>query len=287
MAIETKDVTKQTKKHKKNKNIVSFEEESINKETAIEVLAKIHKSDDIKEESIVEEVKGKKRKSKSKNDSINEQEIDEFVDVVKTENKQDTKKEKKQKKKKNKLKNNSELQSGESVKSSKNKRKTDNAVNEETEPKKQKLSDENGESVEPNENDTETPAKTEESIRAKKRKKHQQLMDEKKKKAQLATQENVLNYLSKWKHARNDWKFEKLKQIWLSDNVFDSSKIPDEFWETAVEYFSGSRGFIRNLIVREALKIIENEDKAEEENLEEEYQSRLKRARDIVQNLQE
>ncbi|KAJ8933906.1 hypothetical protein NQ314_013706 [Rhamnusium bicolor] len=130
--------------------------------------------------------------------------------------------------------------------------------------------------------------KNSESIRAQKRKKHAKLLEEKRLKAVVATQQNVLNYLSKWKHSRDEWKFEKLKQIWLQQNLFDCSKIPNEFWETAVDYFSGSKGFIRNCVLRDALKIIENENESsQEDNADENYLLILKRARDIVQTLQD
>ncbi|KAG5896535.1 hypothetical protein JTB14_030740 [Gonioctena quinquepunctata] len=129
--------------------------------------------------------------------------------------------------------------------------------------------------------------KTEESIRAKKRKKHAKLLEEKKLKTEVTSQQTALNYLSKWKHCRSEWKFEKLKQIWLSQNMFDCSKIPNEFWDTALEYFASSRGFIRKLVLREALKVIENQEKLEEDDISEDQQVKLQRARDIVQNLQE
>ncbi|KAJ8922728.1 hypothetical protein NQ315_007763 [Exocentrus adspersus] len=126
-----------------------------------------------------------------------------------------------------------------------------------------------------------------ESIRAQKRKKHQKLLEEKRLKSELSSQQNVLNYLSKWKHCRNEWKFEKLKQIWLQQNLFDTGKVPSEFWETAVEYFSGAKGAIRSVILKEALKIIEKEESTEEENTNENELLVLQRARDIVQHLQE
>ncbi|XP_072385447.1 uncharacterized protein [Diabrotica undecimpunctata] len=153
--------------------------------------------------------------------------------------------------------------------------------------KKKKVNSEDVKDQEDPTNASENPTEnTAESKRAKKRKKHMELQVAKKLKATLVTQESVLNYLSKWKHSRSEWKFEKLKQIWLSQNLFDSAKIPEEFWTTTLEYYTNSRGFVRNLILRDALKLIEN-DKADEDNPDEENQSKLKRARDIVQTLQE
>lgn len=125
--------------------------------------------------------------------------------------------------------------------------------------------------------------KREESIRARKRKKHAELLQERKLKAELGLQQKCLNYLSQWKHTRDAWKFEKLKQVWLQQNMFDSAKVPEEFWDILVEYFSGCKGKARGTIVQAALKIIESEEeKTNDNNI-----SNVKRARDVIQNLQE
>lgn len=128
----------------------------------------------------------------------------------------------------------------------------------------------------------------EESKRAKKRKKHAQLLDEKKTKAELTMQEKCLNYLSQWRHCRNDWKFEKLKQVWLHQNMFDSDKMPDKFWDTLILYFSSAKGKIRQVISDNALKIVEAADgKTDSSESSEIHDVKLHRARSILQNLEE
>lgn len=124
--------------------------------------------------------------------------------------------------------------------------------------------------------------KCEESIRAKKRKKHAALMQEKKLKSELALQQKCLNYLSQWKHNRSDWKFEKLKQVWLQQNMFNADKVPEEIWDTLVEYFAGCKGKARETIIQDALKVIEGDEDEESGGGVD-----LKRARDIIQNMQE
>lgn len=138
-----------------------------------------------------------------------------------------------------------------------------------------------------------------ESKRALKRKKHQQLILEKKIKTNCALQEKCLNYLSHWKHHNSDWKFEKLKQIWLQQNMFDCKKVPEEFWQILVDYFNNAKGKIRENIVTDAVKIIEeqnmtktiseNEDNDVEDNKDEEVNDmnvKILRAKHIVQFLQ-
>ncbi|XP_044748245.1 uncharacterized protein C7orf50 homolog isoform X2 [Coccinella septempunctata] len=118
------------------------------------------------------------------------------------------------------------------------------------------------------------------SKRALKRTKHQQLLDQKKKESDNESQQKALNYLSKWKHARSEWKFEKLRQVWLVQNIYDSGKIDEKYWETLIDYLNNSKGKVREKVINEAIKIIENEE------IELNDQMKFKRAKDIVQCLQ-
>lgn len=282
-------------KTRKNKNlkIVSFDEEIIKKNNADKLLSKSDKKNDSKnvELTVTREnenckiesneigIKKRKKAKKQKNNGVDDnysanQESHSEVKPNRSKRKLETNE-------KQNLNNNAEHQNGDSLEESqekKVKRKKREKVNESNIPEQREVTDEVS---------VENPkVKTAESIRAQKRKKHAKLLEDKRLKTELTTQENTLNYLSKWKHCRSEWKFEKLKQIWLQQNLFDASKIPNEFWETAVEYFSGSKGFIRNVVMRDALKIIEKEESTEEEDTDENYLLILKRARDIVQNLQ-
>lgn len=133
--------------------------------------------------------------------------------------------------------------------------------------------------------ETQTDGKKE-SIRSQKRKKHTKLLEDKKIKVELELQQKALNYISLWKHNRLEWKFEKLRQVWLQQNLFDASKIPSDFWDTTVQYFSGAKGQSRQTVLDQAIKYIEDEEKSLEKSADEDYQIRVKRARDIVQNLE-
>lgn len=124
-----------------------------------------------------------------------------------------------------------------------------------------------------------------ESIREKKRKKHKELLETKRVKSEENMQKQCLNYLSKWKHAHNTWKFEKLKQIWLQKHIFDEVKIPSDFWNVALDYFISSKGKTRNTLLQESLKIVEDVDS--KDKIPEELKLKYNRAREIVQNLQE
>ncbi|KAK9758982.1 WKF domain [Popillia japonica] len=126
----------------------------------------------------------------------------------------------------------------------------------------------------------------EESIRARKRRKHMELLQAKKLRHEVDLQQKCLNYLSLWKHSRSQWKFEKLKQIWLQQNMFDDTKIPDEFWDTLVEYFNSAKGQAKSSLLSGAVKIVDSVEEMDDESPEKTNVKYL-RARNIVQNIQE
>ncbi|XP_018567868.1 uncharacterized protein C7orf50 [Anoplophora glabripennis] len=293
-------------KLKLNKNLktVSFDEEIITKDSANELLSQVQQTNEIMEKSSVKTKKGdivstnglrnddsnetivtnRKSKRKRRNKVVSENNIGNQEVLLETKMKRIKRKlvtdDENLKNDQVSVKDQNQNEESEEKKMKKRKKVKDHEIEKSGQPE---VTDQQVGEV-----SVENPkVKTSESIRAQKRKKHAKLLEEKRLKGEVVSQQNALNYLSKWKHCRSEWKFEKLKQIWLQQNLFDTSKIPSEFWETALEYFNGSKGFIRNVVLRDALKIIEKEESTEEENADENYLLIVKRARDIVQNLQE
>lgn len=125
--------------------------------------------------------------------------------------------------------------------------------------------------------------------RQKKKQKHQKLLEAQK--DQTATKEKQRNaeYLQKWKHSRDNWKFEKLRQISIQQTLFEQDKLSNDVWSIALEYLAGSKGAAKDKIVKLANDAIEEEDKrAEQQETEEERQLILnsvkyQRARDLLQ----
>lgn len=287
---------------KKLKNIVYFEDEVIKKEEADSLLNRLKETKkQYENETGISKIERKKKKTRKQ-----QVEIENESETVNKQNEihQDCKTEQVKKKRKHQdessdSKTNVEENTIKKEKSKKSKKIPEN--NEEGSPpkksKKRKQEEEDKDHADNNTIEEDSSNKEEgtdsakkpksESKRSLKRKKHAQLLEEKKMKGELKMQQSVLNYLSKWKHARCEWKFEKLKQIWLQQNLFVIDKLPEEFWSTIVEYLNGSKGATRKIILKEALKIIEKEDKAEGENDDNNYQTTLRRARDVVQTLEE
>ncbi|KYM82788.1 Uncharacterized protein C7orf50 like protein, partial [Atta colombica] len=90
-----------------------------------------------------------------------------------------------------------------------------------------------------------------------------------------------------WKHSRNEWKFEKLKQIWLMDNLLDENSISDNLFPVVLEYFEGCKGMAREVLLRKGMEIIRKaEAETDEDNKNEIMMSTTyKRARQLLQTL--
>lgn len=150
-----------------------------------------------------------------------------------------------------------------------------------------------------------TDQKGKKSIRQMKREKHAQRQAEAQAVAKDELKSQCINYLSQWKHNRQNWKFMKAKQVWLYKSKFSSQLVPDSSWQILLEYFEYAQGNIRNLLLEDANKVIKkmdewtesqnNRDKKEDGFADDEPapetekpdDTSYKRARDIIQCLQE
>lgn len=90
-----------------------------------------------------------------------------------------------------------------------------------------------------------------------------------------------------WKHAKSEWKFEKLRQIWLLDHLLDDELIPDDIFPTVLEYFEGCKGMAREQLLKKGMDVIRKREDSEETPLVEEATESVeyKRARQLLQAL--
>ncbi|XP_063363353.1 uncharacterized protein C7orf50 homolog [Cydia amplana] len=151
--------------------------------------------------------------------------------------------------------------------------------------------------------ETTGPKKGQKSIRQMKREKHAERQATAQAVAKDDHKNECLNYLSQWKHNRQNWKFMKAKQVWLFKNKFSTSLVPDASWPTLLEYFESAQGNIRKLLLEDANKIImqlddwtesQNKESKDDEETEETNTEAAKpddnvykRARNLIQCLQE
>lgn len=53
--------------------------------------------------------------------------------------------------------------------------------------------------------------------------------------------EKTISYLTKWDTNRDEWKYEKLRQIYIQKHVFDEAIISNEHSDLAIKYLSTSK----------------------------------------------
>ncbi|CAJ0759386.1 24278_t:CDS:2, partial [Entrophospora sp. SA101] len=51
--------------------------------------------------------------------------------------------------------------------------------------------------------------------------------------------------LVQWKYHTKDWKFQKIRQIWLLTNVYNINMFPDELFEIFLDYLIDLKGLAR------------------------------------------
>ncbi|CAG8630564.1 11498_t:CDS:2 [Acaulospora morrowiae] len=75
----------------------------------------------------------------------------------------------------------------------------------------------------------------------------------------------ALLYLVEWKFCRSNWKFQKLRQIWLLKHVYDRDMFPDDFFKIFLDYIADLAGHARESTSKEAQAIV-NEPEPEQIN---------------------
>ncbi|XP_046968781.1 uncharacterized protein C7orf50 homolog [Vanessa cardui] len=139
------------------------------------------------------------------------------------------------------------------------------------------------------------------SIRQMKKEKYAQRQADAQAVAKDQLKSQCLNYLTQWKHDKQNWKFMKAKQVWLYKNKFSTQLVPEANWPVFLEYFESATGNIKKMLLDDAHKIIKQMDEWTEshqnedtEDKEDEASSVTKpdeniynRARSLIQCLQE
>ncbi|XP_054454559.1 uncharacterized protein C7orf50 homolog [Anoplopoma fimbria] len=94
--------------------------------------------------------------------------------------------------------------------------------------------------------------------------------------------QQALDYLTCWAENRTEWKFQKTRQTWLLQHMFEFEKVPDEKFSVLLQYLEGLQGGSKDTTVQKALALVEESGKAPEDK---DIQQRAHRAREIIQLL--
>lgn len=95
--------------------------------------------------------------------------------------------------------------------------------------------------------------------------------------AQLA-----LDYLNCWAGNRDEWKFQKTRQTWLLQHMFDSEKVSDDTFSVLLDYLEGLQGAAKHTTVEKALALVQQSGETPDNTL---VQQRAHRAREVIQLL--
>ncbi|XP_062847898.1 uncharacterized protein C7orf50 homolog [Trichomycterus rosablanca] len=99
-------------------------------------------------------------------------------------------------------------------------------------------------------------------------------------------QTQALEYLTCWSKKRDEWKFQKTRQVWLLQHMYDNEKVPDSHFSILLEYIEGLRGVARETTVQKAEALVRfGGGQEEKEDGATDAQTRTNRAREVIQML--
>ncbi|XP_068438770.1 uncharacterized protein C7orf50 homolog [Clinocottus analis] len=93
---------------------------------------------------------------------------------------------------------------------------------------------------------------------------------------------HALDYLTCWNKKRTEWKFQKTRQTWLLQHMFDIAQISDKKFSILLRYMEGLQGAAKDTSVKQALALVEESGQAPEDK---DIQQRAHRAREVIQLL--
>ncbi len=70
-------------------------------------------------------------------------------------------------------------------------------------------------------------------------------------------------YLETWKRTRGLWKFQKVRQVWLLQHMYDTEQVSNDTFAIMVEYLQGLKGAGRTTTLAEAEKVLAESASAE------------------------
>ncbi|XP_053688267.1 uncharacterized protein C7orf50 homolog [Sabethes cyaneus] len=123
--------------------------------------------------------------------------------------------------------------------------------------------------------------------RAKRREKHAKNQQDKQEQSKNREKQDVCQYLQTWNDNREKWKFQKLKQIYIQEHVFDEDLLDDTIWPIVLEYISGTKGSGKETLSNRAKTIIKDVDRQAKDSGDKSLLegSKYRRARDVLQYL--
>jgi len=76
--------------------------------------------------------------------------------------------------------------------------------------------------------------------------------------------EKALEYLKTWSEDKENWKFEKCRQIWLLNHAYEPNLVPESSFPSLLQYLGSIQGGMREVVLRGARAKVEAYVKYEE-----------------------
>ncbi|XP_021374463.1 uncharacterized protein C7orf50 homolog [Mizuhopecten yessoensis] len=99
----------------------------------------------------------------------------------------------------------------------------------------------------------------------------------------ISAQTAAINYLKTWSEDIASWKFQKVRQVWLLQHLYDESKVPNTDFDRLLLYLENLKGKAKEETLLKASKVIEAEDSSSDEGNNE--GGKTMRARQLMQML--
>ncbi|XP_069123896.1 cholesin-like isoform X1 [Argopecten irradians] len=133
------------------------------------------------------------------------------------------------------------------------------------------------------ENDSQEETCVPKKKKDKKKKKDGKATEEGSDDTNISAQTASINYLKTWSDDNANWKFQKVRQVWLLQHMYDDSKIPNADFDRLLLYLENLKGKGKEETLTKASKIIEAEDSSSDEDDNEDVKTA--RARQVIQML--
>lgn len=140
-----------------------------------------------------------------------------------------------------------------------------------------------GKGSEDDENDNKEETRVPKKKKDKKKKKDGKATEEGSDDTSISAQTASINYLKTWSDDNANWKFQKVRQVWLLQHMYDDSKIPNSDFDRLLLYLENLKGKGKEETLTKASKIIEAEDSSSDEDDNEDVKTA--RARQVIQML--
>uniref|UniRef100_UPI00398E862E uncharacterized protein C7orf50 homolog isoform X2 n=1 Tax=Pristiophorus japonicus TaxID=55135 RepID=UPI00398E862E len=93
----------------------------------------------------------------------------------------------------------------------------------------------------------------------------------------------ALEYLTGWSKKRKEWRFQKTRQTWLLQHMYDCDKISAKHFTQLLGYLDGLKGNARELTIQKAEALIKETDASDDST--EDSTAKIERMRQVLQLL--